>query len=404
MISHYQLMTCIVCWVQSRPRRVTQLSTLYHSSFFGMRRAQLISLSIFLGHFVGNASEETLKFKYYCTSDSYCASKFPGTVCISVEQYGDVIRKCTPNTITRPACRQDRSGLCPSYQRPELGYLNAHCIFVADSIKLEKDSGSNRMLASNDSENGTQAPAIIQKEDANEDEKYAEILIGNKTVRGIYKCVDAADCANQAYNPSDCESAKCGQLAGPTNVCSYHGTCTYKTSSNISSRVCSCSAGFDGSKCERTLSGACDVDCGVGGDCVSGSCMCKAGYDGKMYKGKQGTADVRCTKCTNDLGCQNNHPCDVETGTCTCGPGYSGPTCGSAEDSCTKKNCGKGNCQVGENGTAVCYCPVCSPECSLCTTSTCSDCVSHSIRNGVSYSLVLLCSIFGISMVVAASG
>ncbi|CCI39765.1 unnamed protein product [Albugo candida] len=247
-----------------------------------MRRAQLISLSIFLGHFVGNASEETLKFKYYCTSDSYCASKFPGTVCISVEQYGDVIRKCTPNTITRPACRQDRSGLCPSYQRPELGYLNAHCIFVADSIKLEKDSGSNRMLASNDSENGTQAPAIIQKEDANEDEKYAEILIGNKTVRGIYKCVDAADCANQAYNPSDCESAKCGQLAGPTNVCSYHGTCTYKTSSNISSRVCSCSAGFDGSKCERTLSGACDVDCGVGGDCVSGSCMCKAGYDGKI--------------------------------------------------------------------------------------------------------------------------
>nr|CCA15644.1 putative GPIanchored serine rich tenascinlike glycoprotein [Albugo laibachii Nc14]CCA16293.1 putative GPIanchored serine rich tenascinlike glycoprotein [Albugo laibachii Nc14] len=372
-----------------------------------MQRAHLISLSILLSHFVGYASEDTLKFKYYCTSDAYCSSKFPGTVCISVEQYGEVIRKCTPDTLTRPACRHDHSGLCPSYQSPELGYLNAHCIFVADSTKLDKDSGSNRMLVSTDTENVTQTTTNHQERGADEEqeaEKHAEIVVGNKTVKGVFKCVDAADCVNQAYDPSNCEAAKCGHLAGSTNVCNFHGTCTYKTRTNITSRICACSAGFNGSKCERTQSSACDVDCGIGGDCVSGSCMCKAGYDGKSYEGKQGTADVRCTECTNDLGCQNDQPCDVETGTCNCGPGYNGPTCGSTEDKCTKKDCGRGNCQVSENGTAICYCPVCSPDCSPCTTSTCTDCISLSVQTELSKLLVLLCSSLGISTAFSASG
>ncbi|KAI9895758.1 hypothetical protein PsorP6_018736 [Peronosclerospora sorghi] len=46
---------------------------------------------------------------YYCDSDSdsYCEKKFPGTACISVDNYGDVISKCTPNTAKRPSCREE---------------------------------------------------------------------------------------------------------------------------------------------------------------------------------------------------------------------------------------------------------------------------------------------------------
>ncbi|KAI9913414.1 hypothetical protein PsorP6_005195 [Peronosclerospora sorghi] len=46
---------------------------------------------------------------YYCDSgsDSYCEKKFPGTACISVNNYGNVISKCTPNTAKRPACREE---------------------------------------------------------------------------------------------------------------------------------------------------------------------------------------------------------------------------------------------------------------------------------------------------------
>ncbi|KAI9908246.1 hypothetical protein PsorP6_003550 [Peronosclerospora sorghi] len=46
---------------------------------------------------------------YYCDSDSYsyCEKKFPDTACISVNNYGDVISKCTTNTAKRPACREE---------------------------------------------------------------------------------------------------------------------------------------------------------------------------------------------------------------------------------------------------------------------------------------------------------
>lgn len=380
----------------------------------------------------GSGSEAD--YKYYCTSDAYCEETFPGTVCISVDNYGEVVRKCTPNTEDRPACRGAQPGLCPSYQSAEIGFLNTQCIFVAKDTAAEiasavssgvssasassessseassetsSGSGSGRRLATSSSSastassaetdedvtassssgsatvgssssSGTTAAATTTGSGA---DSYAKVKIGNTTVTGQFVCVDVADCLNQAYDTSSCFPSECGST-GDINQCNNQGTCTYASIQKMSKRSCACYAGFDGSKCSKTVSGACDVDCGIGGDCVDGMCSCKAGWDGEEYDGKQGKANSRCTKCTNDLACQNDNSCNIETGKCVCSPGYSGTTCGATEDGCVKTECGDGECQLFDNGTAACYCPLCSPECTLCNMTSnesawdCSQCPS----------------------------
>jgi len=79
---------------------------------------------------------------YVCDSDAYCEKTFPGTACISVNNYGDIVSKCTPNTAKRPACRGATPGLCPSYQSADIGYLNAHCVFVSEENLSLSSSGS----------------------------------------------------------------------------------------------------------------------------------------------------------------------------------------------------------------------------------------------------------------------
>lgn len=375
---------------------------------------QLRSLALLVAAaLVGSASAATTTPKYYCETDADCETNFPGTVCISVDAYGETTKKCTPNTKERPACRGAQPGLCPSYQSPEIGSLNVHCVFVAkdasqadtttttssSSSKAGSSSGSgsatkryrsrwlsleatNKTASSGDgsaagtvkapttdsSTSGTPAAAEVVG-------SYAKVKIGKVMVTGQFKCVDISDCENQAYDPSTCNPTACG----PANVkmqCNYHGTCTYPSIQTMNKRTCMCYAGFGGDKCQQELSNECDVDCGYGGDCVSGVCKCKKGYDGASYKGKKGKPNQRCTKCTNDLACQNSNTCDIETGACVCAPGFSGPTCGATEDSCTTKNCGKGNCQVFANGTSACYCPICAPDCQICKEKDCSSCPS----------------------------
>lgn len=392
-----------------------------------------------------SASGSEADYDYYCTSDAYCEKKFPGTVCISVDNYGETTRKCTPDTEERPACRGAQPGLCPSYQSAEIGFLNTQCIFVAkdtaeaiaatiagssssseESSSSESSSeatseatsesasssgsGSARRLATSSASASASASADASAEtDATIESSgsgsatvgsssssssgtatttgtgansYAKVKIGNATVTGQFVCVDVADCLNKAYDTDSCFPSACGS-SGDINQCNNQGTCTYASIQKMSSRSCACYAGFDGSKCSKTISGACDVDCGLGGDCVDGECSCKAGWDGEEYDGKQGKPDQRCTKCTNDLACQNDNSCNTETGKCVCSPGYSGTTCGATEDSCVKTTCsGEGECQLFDNGTAACYCPICDPECSLCNTTNnssewdCSLCAS----------------------------
>ncbi|KAG6590670.1 putative GPI-anchored serine rich tenascin-like glycoprotein [Phytophthora cinnamomi] len=359
---------------------------------------------------------------YYCTSDSYCEKNYPGTACISVNVYGDVISKCTPNTAKRPACRGATPGLCPSYQSADIGYLNAHCVFVSEenlslsssgSATSSSTSGRRRLMgaASNASSAGSSAAsstitassgsAATSSSSTTSSGSGATGMftttISGTAVTGQFVCLDVSDCANKAADPTTCEPTTC-QSPNSKEVCTYQGTCTYKNKKQITKRSCMCYAGFDGDKCEKEVSNACDVDCGTGGDCVAGKCVCKKGFDGKSYDGKQGKPNQRCTRCTNDLACQNGNTCNTETGKCICGPGYTGDTCGATEDSCTTRtDCGIGACQVLANGSSACYCPLCSPTCALCdmsinSTFDCSTCPTDGAASMQSSKLLVFAS------------
>lgn len=364
---------------------------------------------------VNAATSTTTTAKYFCETDAECETKFPGTVCIAVDNYGIVTKKCTPNTKERPACRGGTPGLCPSYQSEDIGYLNVHCVFVAadptESVasadSASSSSGSavaaKNATASARKKNGTtrgrwlmvdatkasstgsaaaevKVPAGSGSSSSSTSSvvssgSYAKVKIANQTVTGVFKCVDASDCQNQAYDPTTCFPSTCGS---PTSLiqCNNHGTCSYPSVQTMGKRACSCYAGYGGDKCQQEISNACDVDCGYGGDCVDGACKCKKGYDGASYKGKKGKPNQRCTACTNDLACQNSNQCDIQSGACVCSPGFSGPTCGATDDSCTTKSCGTGSCRLFSNGSSACYCPICAPDCQICPTKDCSTCPS----------------------------
>ncbi|KAE8895939.1 hypothetical protein PF003_g20073 [Phytophthora fragariae] len=117
----------------------------------------LRAVAVFAAAFVAGVAADN-DHPYYCTSDAYCEKNYPGTVCISVNNYGDVISKCTPNTSKRPACRGAQPGLCPSYQSSDRGYLNAHCVFVSEenlSLSSSGSGSSRRRLNSAASSSGS---------------------------------------------------------------------------------------------------------------------------------------------------------------------------------------------------------------------------------------------------------
>uniref|UniRef100_H3HAV7 EGF-like domain-containing protein n=1 Tax=Phytophthora ramorum TaxID=164328 RepID=H3HAV7_PHYRM len=364
---------------------------------------------------------------YYCDSDSYCEKTYPGTACISVNNYGDVVSKCTPNTAKRPACRGAQPGLCPSFQSADIGYLNAHCVFVSEenlslsssgSATSSSGSGRRRLMGAagstaastaSSAEAAASGSSTSSTASGSEDSTATDtgsgasgmysVTIDGEKVSGQFICLDVSDCANKAADPSTCEPTAC-QAPTSKEVCTYHGTCTYKNKKKITKRTCMCYAGFEGDKCEKEVSNACDVDCGTGGDCVDGECACKEGFDGKKVDGKQGKPNQRCTRCTSDLACQNGNTCNTETGKCICGPGYNGDTCGATEDSCTTRtDCGVGACQVLANGSSACYCPLCSPSCSLCdmginATFDCSTCPTDAATTMQSSKLLIFASMF----------
>ncbi|TYZ63714.1 hypothetical protein PybrP1_003683 [[Pythium] brassicae (nom. inval.)] len=359
---------------------------------------------------------------YQCETDADCAAKFPGTACISVDNYGDIVRKCTPNTKERPACRGGQPGLCPSYQNEQVGYLNAHCVFVAKDATTTDASTSKTSTTGSDADSRRDRFLLAMTEMASSGSgsgggsasvgdntvnpganmgTYAKVTINKKLVTGEFVCIDVSDCENKAADPTTCEPITCGSPGSKTR-CNNHGTCTYKSIQTMSKRSCMCYKGFQGDKCQTEISNECDVDCGLGGDCVDGACVCKKGWDGKKFNNKQGKANQRCTKCTNDQACENGNPCNLETGTCVCNPGYFGPTCGATEDSCTNKNCYTGQCQVLTNGSSACFCQHCSPECKMCPTKDCSTCPSPASTVEISKGVVFVSAIVGLFIANAA--
>lgn len=408
-------------------------------------RRWIIILSII---WIASVQAKEKKVTSTCESDADCTSKFPGTACISA---GSNVKRCSSNTHARPACRGKHFGACPVYQNPDMGYLNVHCIFVAaeaasetipddptdtdtdkstdsdssdsdpvpppkskrkakrveedadttttSSTDKSTDSVDNRLLQQTPITNTTLAagPTSTSDEDLTGDvpEESITIKFGKKSISGSFQCVDSSECESKAYDPSSCQVEACGQSEGSTTVCNNQGTCTYKSLQTITRRSCLCYPGFDGTKCENTLSAACDVDCGFGGDCVNGKCKCKAGFDGKNHKGKSGKKDIRCTKCTNDLACRNG-TCDITSGKCVCTTGYFGPTCGATEDVCTKASCSDGgSCQPTATGY-VCMCPICSPDCAPCPNNDCAKCDSAGVTLQHSVGLIFIAVLFGI--------
>ncbi|OWY93639.1 GPI-anchored serine rich tenascin-like glycoprotein [Phytophthora megakarya] len=331
---------------------------------------------------------------YYCTTDSYCKKHYPGTVCIPVHNYG--VSKCTPETSERPACRGVQAGLCPSYQSPDRGYLNAHCVFVPEdylptSSNVTSGSGSSRrLLTSAGSDNGS-----VTITTSTEADSTLTVKLNKEKVTGQFVCLQISECQNLAADTNTCYPSACGSPESQEQ-CNNQGTCTYKNKTKITKRSCKCYAGFEGDKCENEVSNACDVDCGTGGDCVDNECVCKEGFDGKAYNGKKGNATERCTHCTNDLACEYNNTCNLGTGKCNCAAGYTGDWCGAVEDSCTTRtDCGIGACQVLSNGSSACYCPQCSPTCSLCemagaSSFDCSSCPTDGAQSLLPSEVVIL--------------
>ncbi|KAG3160969.1 hypothetical protein PI126_g6645 [Phytophthora idaei] len=219
------------------------------------------------------------------------------------------------------------------------------------------------------------------------------VKINKEEVTGQFVRLQISDCMNLVADPSTCYPSACGSPESQEQ-CNYQGTCTYKNRTKVTKRSCMCYAGFKGDKCETEVSGACDVDCGTGGDCVDGECKCREGLDGKEYDGKKGNATERCTRCTNDLACEYNNTCNLSMGKCDYAPGYSGDWCGAVEDSCTTRtDCGIGACQVLSNGSSACYCPLCSPHCAPCAMTgessfDCSSCPTDAAGSLLSSKLV----------------
>lgn len=381
--------------------------------------------------------------EYYCESDKDCQKKYPDTACIEVDNYGDIVRKCTPNTKTRPACRGGQPGLCPSYQSETQGYLNAHCVFTAEdgddeegggddstpddeSKESSKDSSKKASTDGSKETEPTKKPSRIlatssksKSASASEDAsgsgskpkssstsggaaknngKTAKVKIGKEWVTGKFICIDISDCENKAADPTTCEPKECGS-PGSKQQCNYQGTCTYGSIQTMSKRKCMCYKGFAGEKCQQEISNECDVDCGPGGDCKSGKCTCKAGWNGKKpdgYSKPIGKPSKRCAKCTSDNACENDNPCNVETGKCDCKAGFFGPVCGGTEDSCVKKDCGDGYCQVEKNGSSACYCPLCDPECVRCKDKKCTTCPSMGSTTDVPKLLIFVTAVLGL--------
>lgn len=301
-----------------------------------------------------------------CESDEDCA-KWPDTVCIAVNTFEKIDKKCTPNKKGKPACRGASSGLCPSYQPSNIGFLNPQCIF-------EDLENSDLALDAN---------VTLCKVGNSDAHCWLNIKNGNDTITGRYRCVDSAACPELSAFPDECDACKTGRDSN----CNDRGTCTHVSQRKMEKRGCVCYSGFSGSRCEKTVSNACDIDCGSGGafgDCVKGKCKCKNTWAG----------DIRCAKCTSDKACENGGTCEKKSGKCQCKDGYGGLTCGGTQHSCVGVRCGRGTCIDGE-----CYCKQCIGDiCPKCEDSTCGECTSTAVSIHLSLTLAIFSALTYITL------
>ena len=84
------------------------------------------------------------------------------------------------------------------------------------------------------------------------------------------------------------------------------------------------------------------INCGIGGDCLSGNCTCQTGYT---------NVENFCEETCVFTPCENNGTCivtiinDIPTPECECPVNYAGTTCNL--DLCSDIQCGNGTCIGG---------------------------------------------------------
>jgi hypothetical protein len=188
-------------------------------------------------------------------------------------------------------------------------------------------------------------------------------------------------------------------------ICSGHGQCRF-AADNTTAEGCDCNEGYTGDNCQDWMEDSpdackmdqyglgcdqvCDMydDCHGNGRCIgaTGNCECFDGYTGPNCDGGGGPGpdDDACkmdqyglgceVKCDMDSDCNGNGRCIGATGNCECYEGYTGPSCGDAEE------LPDGQCPAGqEMADGVCkLCPIGffkpsqGPE-------DCSQCPEHSM-------------------------
>eukprot|EP00731_Ephydatia_muelleri_P026181 Em0018g281a len=169
-------------------------------------------------------------------------------------------------------------------------------------------------------------------------------------------------------------------------TCLNGGTCYdgYGTDTN-----CTCTPGFNGPTCFNDINYCTPTSCLNGGTCIDGydasmeascnelfgpstSCTCAPGFNGPTCSN-----DINYCTCSNDINYCTPTTC-LNGGTCNDGYGFNGPTCSNDINYCTPTTClNGGTCYDGYGIYTNCTCApgfnesTCSNDINYCTSTTC---------------------------------
>ncbi|TMW65908.1 hypothetical protein Poli38472_003673 [Pythium oligandrum] len=275
-----------------------------------------------------------------CLATKDCAVYGSGLECIAVDSNTKGLEKLSMCIPSGSICSGQIAGSCPTFSSWPATYRKVMtvCAFtvvencdkqIAVTVKqTTTGSGSGQTTGegeitvgdSSGSSSNTTVECYKRTFTANNE---------NKTVNGIYKCLDARKYIQENLghitNLTNSHIISCG--GDPTSttpkLCSGQGTCSPKTAF-VQEYECKCNAGYSGTLCANVTSNVCSNlgQCGSSGTCVltagqtSGTCTCKAGSTGNQ-----------CSSCdaSSSSACNGNGKCD--SGVCSCNSGYSGTLC-----------------------------------------------------------------------------
>ncbi|XP_049592179.1 protein eyes shut homolog [Syngnathus scovelli] len=175
-------------------------------------------------------------------------------------------------------------------------------------------------------------------------------------------CLNGARC-QEAHVPGDFSCTCPPFLSGPLcnqpydpcdllhNPCLHNSTCLTRSDGTA---VCTCPAGFEGSRCETDTNECSSNPCQDHGDCVDQvngyRCVCKMGFSGLHCE-----QDInRCSSrpCLNGGTCQDL----LNKFHCSCPSGYFGTLCDLSGNECQVSPCLQGGTCINKPGGFECVC------------------------------------------------